>query len=215
MRSLGRAGVKVVTIDPSRVCRASSSRHVEQHFFLGARRLKKPALGPNGSRNSAARAPATPFMRPATRCRSPSLATAMRWAAASEFYQPGLDTIMRILDKGRLLQDARAIGIDTPDTWFPKTGEEAARLAKEAGGYFLIKPRSQLAQRTKSKGAVAEADGSRVRFLFDRYVSDIALESEFAKTNPESLLPLLQRYYPAANNSIYSLSGFREQTCGD
>ena len=73
-------------------------------------------------------------------------------SADFELYQPGLDTVMSILDKGLLMQNAQAIGIETPPTWFPQNSAEAAKIAKDAGGTVLIKPRSQLAQRTKTKG---------------------------------------------------------------
>ena len=213
VRSLGRAGVKVVTIAPSRVSRAGSSRHVAEH-------LRCPPvedtcawvewlsqIGRTGPRRVIyATSDAVSF----------ALARYREEIGANfALYQPDLDTIMRIFDKGQLIENARATGIDTPDTWFPKSAEEAAKIAREEGGKFLIKPRSQLAQRTKLKGTIAEAHGSQLSFLFDSYVGDIAFESEFARKNPESLLPLLQRYYPAANNSVYSLSGFREQTTGE
>ena len=133
-------------------------------------------------------------------------------SADFELYQPGIQTIMSILDKGLLMQNAQAIGIQTPPTWFPNNSAEAAKIAKAVGGAVLIKPRSQLAQRTKTKGAVAQGDN--VQSLFDAYMKDQSANTEFAKQYPEPMTPLIQQYYPEAVDNVYSLSGFREKIGG-
>jgi D-aspartate ligase len=78
----------------------------------------------------------------------------------------------------------------------------------------LIKPRSQLAQRTKNKGYVVESRGLSVESIFDTYMKDQSTNSEFAKQCPGSMTPLIQRYYPQAAENVYSLSGFREKNGG-
>ena len=82
------------------------------------------------------------------------------------------------------MQNAQAVGIETPPTWFPQNGTEAAKLAKDVGETVLIKPRSQLAQRTKTKGSVVESRGQQVQSFFDSYMKDQAINSEFAKQCP-------------------------------
>jgi predicted ATP-grasp superfamily ATP-dependent carboligase len=135
-------------------------------------------------------------------------------SADFELYQPGLDTVMSILDKGLLTQNARAVGIETAPTWFPQNGSEAAKIAKDAGNTVLIKPRSQLAQRTKTKGTVVESRRHGVQSLFDSYLKDQSTSTDFAKEFPVTLTPLIQQYYPEANQNVYSLSGFREKIGG-
>src|SRR5262249_2515095 len=211
-RALGRAGVGVVTVDPSMLCRASSSRYVARH-------LTCPAFEETSAWVEWLLQTGRPGARRVIYATSDAVSLALACyhdevSASFELYQPDLDTVMKILDKGQLLQNAQAVGIDTPATWFPKTGDEAAKIAKEVGGKFLIKPRSQLAQGTKFKGTIAEAHGHQLSLLFDAYVKDTARGSEFAKKNPGGITPLLQRYYSAANNSVYSLSGFREKLTG-
>jgi predicted ATP-grasp superfamily ATP-dependent carboligase len=136
-------------------------------------------------------------------------------SADFELYQPRLDTIMSILDKGLLAQNAQAVGIQTPPTWFPQTSAEAAKMAKDAGETVLIKPRSQLAQRTKTKGSVVESRGQRVQSIFESYVKDQSTDSEFAKQCPVTMTPLIQQYYPQAVENVYSLCGFREKIGGE
>ena len=65
-------------------------------------------------------------------------------SADFELYQPGIDTVMSILDKGLLMKNAHAVGMETPQTWFPQNGAEAAKIVNDAGGKVLIKPRIQL-----------------------------------------------------------------------
>jgi len=212
VRSLGRAGVKVVTMDSSVICRSRYSRYSSQHLKCPAFEessewaewlLRKARIGP----------------RPAIYSTSDAVSFALaryrnELSGDFELYQPGLGTIMSILDKGFLMQNAQAIGIETPATWFPQDGAEAAKIAKDAGGAVLIKPRSQLAQRTKTKGTVVESRGHYVQSIFDDYMKDQSTNSEFAKQHPVTMAPLIQQYYPQAAENVYSLSGFREKIGG-
>ena len=212
VRSLGRAGVKVVTLDPSMICRARYSRYSSQHLTCppfeesGAWAewlLRKARIGPR--RAIYATSDAVSFAL--ARYRN-ELSTDF------ELYQPGLDTIMSILDKGLLMQNAQAVGIETPPTWFPQNSEEAAKIAKDAGALVLIKPRSQLAQRTKTKGSLVESSKQQLQSVFDSYMRDQSTGSEFAKQSSGVLAPLIQQYYPQAVENVYSLSGFREKAGG-
>jgi D-aspartate ligase len=213
VRSLGRAGVKVVTVDPSRICRGRYSRYSSQHLTCPAFEessawaewlLRNARIGPR--RAIYATSDAVSFAL--ARYRN-------ELAADFELYQPGLDTIMSILDKGLLMQNAQAVGIETPPTWFPQNSAEAARIAKDAGETVLIKPRSQLAQRTKTKGTIVESRGRSVQSIFDSYLRDQSANSEFAKQYPVVMAPpVIQQYCPQAVENVYSLSGFREKIGG-
>jgi D-aspartate ligase len=213
VRSLGRAGVKVVTADPSRICRSRYSRYLSQH-------LSCPAFEESSAWAEWLLRKARTGQRQAIYATSDAVSFALaryrnELSADFELYQPGLDTVMSILDKGLLMQNAQAIGIETPPTWFPQNGAEAAKIAKDAGGTVLIKPRSQLAQRTKTKGTVVESRGGEVQSIFDSYMKDQSTHSEFAKQYPAIMTPpLIQQYYPQAVENVYSLSGFREKIGG-
>jgi len=210
VRSLGRAGVKVVTVDPSIISASRSSRYSSQH-------LTCPAFEESSAWAEWLSQRARIGQRRAIYATSDAVSFALaryRGELSSHFelYQPGLDTIMAILDKGRLMQNAQAVGIETPSTWFPENGTEAAKVAKEAGGTVIIKPRSQLAQRTKTKGSVVKSDS--VQSVFDGYVRDQSTNSEFAKQCPAAMTPLVQQFHPQAIENVYSLSGFREKAGG-
>ena len=212
VRSLGRAGVKVVTVDPSAICHSRYSRYSSQHLRSPAFEettawaewlLRKARIGP----------------RQAIYATSDAVSFALalyrsELSTGFELYQPDLDTVMSILDKGLLMQHAQAVGIETPPTWFPQSSAEAAKIAKDVGGTVLIKPRSQLAQRTQVKGYVVESHEHRLQAIFDSYMKDRSTNSEFAKRSPSTLTPVVQRYYPKAVENVYSLCGFRERAGG-
>ena len=210
VRSLGRAGVKVVTVDPSIISAGRYSRYTSQH-------LRCPAFGESSAWAEWLLKRAHVGPRRAIYATSDAVSFALaryrdELSADFELYQPGLDTIMSILDKGCLMQNAQALGIETPSTWFPENGTEAAKIAKEAGGTVIIKPRSQLAQRTKTKGSVVKSDS--LQSVFDSYVRDLSTNSEFAKQCPTTMTPIIQQFHPQAIENVYSLSGFREKAGG-
>jgi D-aspartate ligase len=212
VRSLGRAGVKVVTVDPSSICHSRYSRYSSQH-------LRCPAFEDSGAWAEWLLREGRVGPRRAIYATSDAVSFALaryrdELSLDFELYQPGLDAVMSILDKGLLMQNAQAVGIETPPTWFPQDGAEAARIAKDVGETVLIKPSSQLAQRTKTKGTLVESYGPRLQSIFDSYLKDQSTNSEFAKQHPVTMTPLIQLYYPQTLENVYSLSGFREKIGG-
>jgi D-aspartate ligase len=212
VRSLGNAGVKVETADPARVCHGRYSRYASGHLVCPSFHDTDAwvdwllRIGRSGPRRAIyATSDAVSF---ALARHQSELSTVF------DLYQPSLETIMSILDKGQLLQNAHAVGIDTPATWFPKSSDEAATIADGIGGQVLVKPRSQLIQRTMTKGIVTPGRGSDVKPVFDRYLRDACVESDFIRRNPDTAFPLIQRFYPQAIETVYSLTGFREKEHG-
>jgi D-aspartate ligase len=208
-RSLGRAGIKVIAADPSAWPLTRYSRHTAQH-------VKCPSfddtsewidwlisLGQQGPR-----------------CAVYATSDAVSFALARHkneiakyfyLYQPDIETILNVLDKKRLLQCARDAGLGAPDTWLPKSAEEAGQIATELGIPLLLKPRSQLAHRQMTKPRIVSANPTMVRDLFTKFEEDAAWDSEFLRIVPDAKSPMIQRFYPASVGAVYSLSGFRDQ----
>jgi D-aspartate ligase len=212
VRTLGRAGVKVVTVDPSLISHSRYSRYSSQH-------LTCPPFEESSAWGEWLLRTARAGQRRAIYATSDAVSFALaryknELSVDFDLYQPDLNAIMGILDKGLLMQHAQAVGIETPPTWFPENSAEAAKIAKDAGEKVLIKPRSQLAQRTKTKGTCVESRGHRVQSIFDSYMKDLSTNSELAKQYPSSMAPLIQKYYPQVSENVYSLSGFRERIGG-
>ena len=131
VRSLGRAGIKVVTVDPSRICHGRFSRYSSQHLTCPA--FEESRVWAEWLSQKARVGP-----RRAIYATSDAVSFALaryrdELSADFELYQPRLETIMSILDKGLLMQNAQAVGIETPPTWFPQNSAEAGKMAKDAG----------------------------------------------------------------------------------
>jgi D-aspartate ligase len=207
VRSLGRAGVPVVTVDPAILALARYSRYSSLH-------LSSPpfeaadwsdwllAVGRGGPRRAIyATSDAVSFALADHR---------EELSSVFDLYQPDLDTMMCILDKGLLLKQAHAVGIDTPETWFPRSGDEAERIVRDVGGTIVAKPRSQLAVPIGVKGVLITAAAGNGCAEYDDLLRQSAHNHNFAKRFPEATMPMLQRYHPEAIEKIYSLSGFRD-----
>jgi len=208
IRSLGRAGIPVVAVDTGLFSTGRRSRYSKSY-------LSSPpfdsadwsdwllALGRDGVRRAIyATSDAVSF---ALADRREELSSVF------DLYQPSLETMMCILDKGLLHRHARAVGIETPETWFPQSANEADRIVREVGGQIVAKPRSQLCASSGAKGMLISAVTNRGS-VYDRLFKHFGLSNAFTKRFPEMAMPMLQRYHPEAMKKIYSLSGFRDMS---
>ena len=208
VRSLGRAGVPIVTVDRSVLSPARFSRYSSLHLACPPFEQTQKwvewllRLGQSGPRQAIyATSDAVSFALASYRDELRS---------SFDLYQPDLGTMMRILDKWQLLEHARGVGIDTPETWLPGSRRDAEQIANEVGGTILVKPRSQLSVQSNTKGVVAGPGAKAVLAGYDHLIEQGVYDSEFANQYPDVMLPLLQRYHPEALEAIYSLSGFRD-----
>ena len=208
IRSLGRSGVPVVTVDPSILAPARYSRYSNLHLNSPPFEMTNDwvdwllRLGSSGPRRAIyATSDAVSFALALHRDKLISV---------FDLYQPGIDAIISILDKGRLHQHARAVGIATPRTCLPESAKDAQRMIRDVGGTILIKPRSQLAVRDYPKGIVVDTGTIDGQAEYEFFSRQSAHEHEFARRFPETMLPMIQRFHPEAMRSVYSLSGFRD-----
>ena len=210
VRSLGRAGVGVLTVDPAILAPGRYSRYSNRHLRCPPFEMTDEwvewllRLGRTGPRRAIyATSDAVSFALAKYRD---------ELSAFFDLYQPSLDTIMCILDKSLLLQHAKAVGLDTPETWLPQSAEEAAGIVRAAGGTILMKPRSQLAVTNQSKGLVIDAATNDGRADYSSLLRQGAHDQNFARQYPDAMLPMLQRYHPEALTTVLSVSGFRDIT---
>ena len=205
VRSLGRAGVPVVTLDSRTLSVGRYSRH--SHTHLKSPQFDSPdwpdwllSFGRSGPRRAIyATSDVVSF---ALADRRDELSSVF------DLYQPDLETMMSILDKGLLYTHAQAVGMDTPETWLPQSATEAKKVVREVGGPLVVKPRSQLSVRTGTKGLMIDASGGQD--VYDKLLRQAHRDNHFIRRFPEAALPMLQRYHPEATDQIYSLSGFRD-----
>ncbi len=126
-------------------------------------------------------------------------------------YQPGLDSILHVLDKKRLYSTARQVGLEIPETWFPETEADVARIAREAPMPLLIKPRTQVLSATHSKGVIV----TRSDELVVRY-REVVNTARYGPTLLERFAdagrPMIQMYMADAAERIYVLAAFVDRS---
>jgi predicted ATP-grasp superfamily ATP-dependent carboligase len=144
----------------------------------------------------------------------------MSWLLASRreelaqhfrLYQPPLSTIVGLLDKRQLYGSCQAVGIDVPETLFPGSDADVAEIAKKNDKPLLIKPRTQMLLRSKSKGRVCR-DPQELTSAYQAFRNDNVYRREILDHDPTIAWPMLQRYMPEAMTETYSLSGFIDET---
>jgi D-aspartate ligase len=119
---------------------------------------------------------------------------------------PPFTVISRLLNKASLYDEAVAAGLDVPRTWFPRDAADLDRCRREARFPVVIKPRTQVLFRTKSKGHYVEnADA-----LSDRYSSFAVQRHEagLVKLDPAAAQPMVQEFHREAATGIYSISAY-------
>lgn len=208
VRSYGRAGIEVTVADVDPRAPAAWSRHVTH-------RERCPAdwdvdaflqwLGDHGRRRSGTVLVAT------------SDETAWLFARhhdalqhAFRLYQPSHDAVFALLDKRQLATHARAVGLEVPATWFPRTADELARVAREATFPVLLKPTTQILSERHIKGErVLTPDALPAAwegFSRHRYAPSLL------EVHPDITRPMVQAYLPEAERGIESVSGFIDRS---
>jgi predicted ATP-grasp superfamily ATP-dependent carboligase len=117
-----------------------------------------------------------------------------------------------VLDKKKLYEAAGEAGLDAPPTWFPQNARDVESAAREAGTQLMIKPRTQAFLQPHHKGEVGPRDPVLLRELYHRFCGESTYADPVASHMPELTRPMLQRFYPQAAESIYSVTGFRDVT---
>jgi predicted ATP-grasp superfamily ATP-dependent carboligase len=208
VRSLGRAGVPVVTADPAALSPARYSRYTRRH-------MRCPAFGRTGAFAEWLLKFGSRGVRHAIYATSDDVSFALalhRDALSQSFalYQPDIETMMRILDKGQMHEHARAVGFELPETWVPGSRRDVERLARELEGPLLLKPRTQIGRQIK--GAVVGPRPDALLAQYDKFVAQVRFEKPIRDRLGEATQPMVQRYHPEAMEGIYSLSGFRDRS---
>jgi D-aspartate ligase len=208
-RCLGERGVNVVLADTRRWQRAAGSRHVGERvacpgvsdvdgFVAWLERFGRDRPGH--------------VLFPA----SDELAWVFavhESALARDFisYSPPRDAITGILDKWRLTEACRAVGIDTPATYCPQDAAEVDALAKELTIPVMIKPRSQVLLTSGSKGTKVD-DPKTLPEAYRQFVGENPPVDALSKRDPSLGRPLVQEYRPEAADGIYNLAGFIDRS---
>ncbi len=125
---------------------------------------------------------------------------------------PSEDVTLALLDKGRLTKVCGELGIDVPQTLYADTDQGLFELAKREGTFpMLIKPRTQIYLESGIKGSLVERPEDLEETLA-RYHALVRFNPAFGSRHPEATRPMLQAYHTAAETSIFSVSGYVDDT---
>jgi D-aspartate ligase len=122
-------------------------------------------------------------------------------------YQPPAKTVLALLDKRTLASAAAAAGLQTPVTHVPRDDAALERIAAEARFPLLIKPCTQVMFRTLNKGVRVE----RREDLLEAYRAFCRANTYLPRIlamRPDIARPMLQEYFPQAEENIHSVAGF-------
>ena len=139
-----------------------------------------------------------------------------RDALSRYFYLPSasIDPIYRLLNKRLLYEEARAVGLEAPRTWFPVSAHDLAQCSSEAAFPVIVKPRTQVMFHTQSKGTIVESAPELAR----RYAAFTreAHTHKLLDLDPSAGRPMVQEYFPDAATGIYNICGYahRGRLCG-
>ncbi len=131
-------------------------------------------------------------------------------AALERFYRvpaPAFEVTYSLLNKWRLYQACRQVGLAAPLTWLPRSEAEVEALAREAPFPLLLKPQTQAMLQPHQKGRVAERPSALLaqwRDLIARTRHPRAVVAADSQVG----LPLVQQLH-THHTDLYSLSGFR------
>jgi D-aspartate ligase len=130
-----------------------------------------------------------------------------RLGAHARLSLPSTASIMNVLDKKRLYLAAEAAGLRTPETRFPERDCEVEPLAAEISGPLLLKARSQILYRNRSKGELSHG-ASTLLAQYRAFDRSNAYGADLVRHYPEATRPMLQRYHAESADRIYSLAGY-------
>lgn len=209
-RSLGRAGIGVVVADGHRFAAARFSRHVKRVVSCPDPDVS-PAAFVEWLLAFGASEPGRVLY---------ATSDDVAWLLARHkddlsrvyrLYTPGIDVVRTLLNKWKLYEACRAVGVEAPTTWLPRSEEDLAALQREARFPLVIKPQTQAFLVPHQKGRVVREPRALLDLHRD-FLASTSQDPRFAEENPDARLPIVQTFAESAAHGVYNLSGFVDAT---
>jgi D-aspartate ligase len=127
-----------------------------------------------------------------------------------QLYAPPVSSLVRLLDKACLAEEARAAGLDVPECRVPRDEAEAAKVASEIGFPIYVKPRAQVCGTGLGKGELTR-NLHELRSAWRAHRDRSSYQATVLKEVPDLFLPMLQQAI-TENERIYSVDGFADAT---
>ena len=123
-----------------------------------------------------------------------------------------LAEIENCLIKTRFAETCARIGQTVPETAAAQDLGDAVLLARRIGFPMILKPKSHLGIGTAERGCVVESE-AQLRAGFKAYRIQES-HTHFKEQYPDLQGALVQRFLPAGDQRVYSVSGFKDATTG-
>jgi D-aspartate ligase len=186
IRSLGRAGIRVLAIDHRPSALGFRSRYAERflvadphadptRFIASIRALGKVVVFPTHDEQ---------------------LNLIAQHLGDLEVLAPfpGWDVLERVQSKRAQLDEAAAAGVDVPRTHYPHSAAEARGAAEEIGLPVLVKPEHPI--------------GFKLRFRRQAFRCETLDEVEDAYTRAEEFAPMVQELIPGSDDTLYTIGSY-------
>ncbi len=204
VRAYGRAGIPVTVADENIKARAFASRYATSTLVHPP--LARPEELVDWLLAYGEKHPGTLLYPPNDHFCWLFAAEAPRLAKVFGMFCPGEEAILTLLDKMRLHEACAAVGIEVPET-HGLAGPEADGLAARLRYPVLLKPRTQVFLESGVKGLIVPDRAALAKELA-RYRQLVRFHRVLTDRHPEIEEPMVQEYLPAAETSIFSVSGF-------
>ena len=122
-------------------------------------------------------------------------------------YAPEVGAIESVLDKRKLHEACRMVGIETPTTYFAETEAEVISVARRARFPLLLKQRTQILSNTGTKGLLVQWP-EELLSQYRRFVAANAHAAAVRARIPFASWPLMQEFRADAKDRTYLVSGF-------
>ncbi|HQR29029.1 MAG TPA: carbamoyl-phosphate synthase [Anaeromyxobacteraceae bacterium] len=208
VRSLGRAGIGVSVAESRLLVPARWSRHVRQ-----VHACPDPEAAPSAFAawlvDLGRRSPGQVLLP--TSDGIAWILAVHREALAPHFVvdSPPPETVYALLNKWRLQELCRSVGLETPWTALPADDAELEALAREIRYPVMVKPQTQVGLWPHQKGRVVE-DGRTLVALYGDLQRATRVQPELLALDPLAARPLLQAFSTSAADGIYTVSGFSD-----
>jgi len=195
-RCFGARGIRVVMADERAGARAMSSRHVAARLVHPP--ISDPARLVDWLVAYGEQHPGTLLYPPNDHLAWLCAAERERLARVFVMLSPDEQAVISLLDKQRLHEVCRdpEVGIDVPPT-----GTEPPRFP------VLLKPRTQVFLKSGIKGFIVQ-DAATLSAGLTRFRQLVRFHPVLTGRYPGIAEPMVQQYLPAAETSIFSVSGF-------
>lgn len=121
-------------------------------------------------------------------------------------WYPSKRVIYSLLNKAELMLVAKDSGIPSPETWLPTTLVELEDIAESLNFPVLLKPRTQIGNIGKGKGAIVH-DREELIAKWKALAVEDSYSAEIRTHDANVHLPMIQTYYPEAAEAIISVAG--------